>query len=201
MADITAIILARGGSKGIPRKNIRLLAGKPLIAWTIEAALNSPNVSRVILSTEDLEIAEVGRQYGAEVPFLRPAELALDTTTSIDTVLHTLNWIRDNEKQAPEYIMLLQPTSPLRTTEDIEAAINISSVQGAESVVSVCEVKHHPYWNLKIDEDGLLCNYLGLDLTEVQQKYPRRQDLQPAFSLNGAIYLIRSTAFQKRRTY
>ncbi|CAA7603172.1 3-deoxy-manno-octulosonate cytidylyltransferase [Acididesulfobacillus acetoxydans] len=116
---ILGIIPARGGSKGIPRKNIRLLGGKPLLAWTIEAALEAGCLDRLILTTEDEEIAAVGRKYGCEVPFLRPAELAQDSTPGIEPVLHALRWLAEREGYRPDYVLLLQPTSPLRRAEQI----------------------------------------------------------------------------------
>jgi len=198
---ILAIIPARGGSKSIPRKNIKLLAGKPLIAWTIEAALQSHSLNRVIVSTDDEEIAGVSRQWGAEVPFLRPPELAQDDISAISPVLHAVQWLDEHEGYQPVYVMLLQPTSPLRTTQDIESAINLGLVHNADSVVSVCEVKTHPCWAMGLDDQGAVQNFLGLDLRELQKKYPCRQDLPPAYAENGAIYLAKRSVLLERQAF
>ena len=131
--SIVCIITARGGSKSIPRKNVLPLGGKPVIAWSIEAALQSPSVSRVIVSTDDEEIAEVSREWGAEVPFMRPAELAGDDTPHLAVMLHAIRWLESDQGTLPEFILLLQPTSPLRTSEDIEAAVRIAVEQNADS--------------------------------------------------------------------
>ena len=134
--EILGLIPARGGSKALPHKNIRQFAGKPLIAWTIETALACPMLDRTIVSTDDPEIADVSRHWGAEVPFLRPAELARDDTPGIEPVLHAVRWLGENEGYRPDYVMVLQPTSPLRTTEDIEAAIQLARDRQADGVVS-----------------------------------------------------------------
>ena len=117
---VIGLITARGGSKDIPRKNVKLLAGKPLIAWSIEAALRSRGLSRLIVSTDDEEIAEVSAKWGAEVPFIRPAELATDDSPHIEAVKHAIDWLLENENAYPDYIMTLQPTSPLRSSSDID---------------------------------------------------------------------------------
>jgi CMP-N-acetylneuraminic acid synthetase len=201
MKQILAIILARGGSKGIPRKNIALLAGKPLIAWTIEAAMHSPLVSRIIISTDDQEIADVSLQLGGEVPFIRPAALAQDNTTSADSFRHAILWMDQNHQLNSDYAMLLQPTSPLRTSEDIDAAIELALQSNAESVVSVCKSKSHPYWTFRLNETGKLCRYLEHDLLDFQKQYTARQDLPPAYALNGAIYLIKVDVFLAENTF
>jgi CMP-N,N'-diacetyllegionaminic acid synthase len=181
-----AVIPARGGSKAIPHKNIKPLAGKPLIAWTIEAALHCRKLSRLIVSTDDPEIAKVALQWGAEVPFLRPAELARDESSSLSVVLHLIHWFEEQGLPAPEHVLLLQPTSPFRTTEDIEAAIELAGSPKADAVVSVCEAKVHPFLCKRIREDGMLADFIPSNMD-----YERRQDLPPAYNLNGAIYLNR----------
>jgi len=178
---ILAIIPARGGSKGIPRKNIRLLAGKPLIAYSIEAALKSKYISRVIVSTEDEEIAEVAKIYGAEV-IKRPEKLAKDKSPTIDVIKHVLETLEDNEKYAPNIIVLLQPTSPLRSTEDIDNAIKLFLKKDCESVVGVCE-DIHLYWSFKI-EDGYLKPVFGKKYLKI-----RRQELPRIYVPNGAIFV------------
>ncbi|HET9913914.1 MAG TPA: acylneuraminate cytidylyltransferase family protein, partial [Anaerolineales bacterium] len=142
---IIGLIPARGGSKTIPHKNIKPLVGKPLIAWTIEAAKKCRALSRVIVSTDDAQIAEVAQQWGAEVPFLRPAELAGDATSSLAVVLHLIQWLKKHDGAVPEYILLLQPTSPFRTTEDLDAAIELAETRKVNAVVSVCETDAHPF--------------------------------------------------------
>lgn len=193
---VLGIIPARGGSKSIPKKNIALLCGKPLIAWTVEAALRSSALSRVIVSTDDKEIAELVRQWGAEVPFLRPDELARDHTPVVEPVLHTVRWLDEHEGYCPDYVMVLQPTSPLRTAQDIEAAVQLAWERQADGVVSVCPVYYHPYWTKSVTEDGRLTDFLALDRT-----YTRRQDLPPAHALNGAIYLISRKVLLERQTF
>jgi CMP-N,N'-diacetyllegionaminic acid synthase len=181
---ILGLIPARGGSKSIPRKNIKLLAGKPLIAWTIEAALQSQMLSRVIVSTDDPEIAQVAREWGAETPFLRPPELARDDSSSMSVVLHMLQWLEEQEQFSPDNVLLLQPTSPFRSSQDICAAIALAETRQARAVVSVSEAEKHPYVCKRILSDGTLVDFVASDLA-----YQRRQDLPPAYALNGAIYL------------
>lgn len=194
---IVTLITARGSSKGLPRKNVLPLAGKPLIAWTIEAALKSRRLNRVIVSTDDEEIAQVARQWGADVPFLRPAELAQDASPHIDVVNHAIQWLEENEKQFPEYVMLLQPTSPFRTAQDIDQAIEIAKTHQAVAVVSVCEASEHPFLSKKISPDGTLDDFVVLN----RAAYLRRQDLPPAYALNGAIYLNRRESLLCDQTF
>jgi len=193
---VLAVIPARGGSKGIPRKNIAKVAGKPLVAWTIETAIICPLLDRVIISTDDPEIANVARCYGAEVPFLRPSELAQDDTPGIETILHTVRWLHEHEGYRPDYVMVLQPTLPLRTVEDIEAAVQLAWECQADGVVSVCTVHRHPYWMKRITEDGRLTDFLSLD-----HAYTQRQELPPVYALNGAIYLARCEVLLEQRTF
>ena len=176
-----ALIPARGGSKGIPRKNIRLIAGKPLIAWTIEAALRSGLLDAVVVTTDDPEIAEVARRAGAQVPFLRPAALAQDDSPGIAPVLHALDML-------PGYdaVLLLQPTSPLRSTDDIDACLSLAQTRHAMSVVSVTEPENHPDWTYRLDADQRLTRLSG------EAPAARRQDLPQVVSLNGALYYART---------
>lgn len=178
---ILTIIPARGGSKGIPRKNIKPLAGKPLIAWTIEAALKARGIERVIVSTEDEEIAKVARQFGAEIPFMRPLTLAQDDTPGITPVLHAI-------EQLPDYdwILLLQPTSPLRSVEDIEGIIQFCQGEAAPSAVSVTQVSKHPFWMYQRDDQNRI-----QPLIPNRPEITRRQDLPVVYELNGALYLAR----------
>lgn len=196
MTEILAIIPARGGSKRIPRKNVLDLCGKPVIAYSIEAALNSGVVSRVIVSTDDEEIAQVARQWGAEAPFLRPAALAQDNIPGIAPVIHAVYWLGEQKGYRPEYVMLLQPTSPLRTAEDIRATVEIAQEKNADAVVSVCRTDHHPYWTKRITEDGCLVDFLPLDHASSQSK-----DLPVVHALNGAIYLVKRPVLLEQETF
>ena len=195
MSNILGLINARGGSKSIPHKNIAPLSGKPLIAWTIEAALRSSSLTRVVVSTDDPVIADVSRKFGAEVPFLRPTELARDDTPGIEPVLHAVCWLAEQENYRPDYVMLLQPTSPLRNTADIEAAVELAHTGICDAVVSVSEAAMHPFWMKQINDNGELA-----DFVPAVEQYTRRQDLPPAYALNGAIYLIRREALLNQRT-
>ena len=194
--SVIALISARGGSKGIPRKNVLPVAGKPLIAWTIAAALGSRKLSRLLVTTDDAEIAEVARAQGAEVPFLRPAELARDESPVIEAVEHALRWVETSDGALPEYVLLLQPTSPLRTTADIDGAIDLAYLRNADAVLSVCEASPHPYLARKIDRDGALGDFIDLPTKPV-----RRQEYPPAYVLNGAIYVNRVQSLLTSRNF
>ena len=178
--SVLALIPARGGSKGVPGKNIRPVGGKPLIAWTIEAARESRYVDRTILSSDDPSIAAIAVQCGCEVPFMRPDELATDQADSMGVVRHALAALPERY----DYMVLLQPTSPLRHANDIDAALEFFIDSGATTCVSVCEPDKHPYWMVRMDADG-----------SVRQLFPpdqiptRRQDAPTVFALNGAIYV------------
>lgn len=187
---LLGLIAARGGSIGIPRKNIKPIAGKPLIAWTIEAALRSSRLDMVAVTTDDEEIADVARKHGAQVPFLRPAELARDDTPGVDPVLHAL-------KMLPEFdsVLLMQPTSPLRNTADIDACIELAEKQNAPCVISVCSPERHPYWMYVLDAQLQMRPLID------QKHVTRRQDLPPVFSANGALYFARTEWLQRTRTF
>lgn len=175
---LLALIPARGGSKGIPRKNIRMFCGKPLLHWTIEAALASSRVDHVVVSTEDPEIAEVAKAGGAEVPFMRPADLATDEAPGIAPVLHAL----DHLPQVSD-LLLLQPTSPLRSTADIEAIVAMREQAETESAVSVTLSAKHPSWSYSLSQDKRLEPLMQLEGVHC------RQQLSSAYVLNGALYL------------
>ena len=181
-----ALIPARSGSKGIPRKNICPLAGKPLIAWTIESARQSECVDRVVVSTDDSQIAEIAVQWGAESPFLRPEDIAKDDTPGIAPVIHAIKWLEEHQNYRPDYVALLQPTSPLRESQDINAAYELALRHGADAVVSVTAAEKHPYWMKTLDQQGRLENFLP-----TEKKYQCRQDLPDVYGLNGAIYIGR----------
>ncbi len=183
---ILAIITARGGSKGIPQKNTRELLGKPLIAYSIQAALQSRTLNKIIVSTDNETIAHISKKYGAEVPFLRPKHLATDTATSLSVLQHAVSYLAEKEGYLADIIVCLQPTSPLRSAGDIDQAVTLCMNTGADSVVSLCKVEHHPYWMKKVVE-GRVYPLMEVD----DEEYPRRQDLSPAYQLNGAIYVTR----------
>lgn len=179
---ILAIIPARGGSKGIPRKNIRLLAGKPLVAHTIEQALRARQVNRTIVSTDDTEIAKVAQQYGAEV-VMRPPELATDTASSESVLLHVLSFLEEKEGYVPSLVVFLQPTSPLRQPDDIDNAINKLIKDNADSLFSCCGL-HNFYWRL---EGGR-----PVSVNYDYQHRPRRQEFTPEYIENGSIYVTKT---------
>jgi len=179
------VIPARGGSKGVPGKNISVVAGKPLIAWTIEAAKASRGLTRCIVSTDDELIANVAMEYGSEVPFLRPKELAMDTSPQQPALLHAIQWLREHDQFETDYVVILQPTSPLRTACDIDAAIELRDHHDAKSVVSVFMPHGHPLWSKKVTTDGLLEDYFP-----AYEGSLRRQDLPAAYMPNGAVYVV-----------
>ncbi len=193
---ILGLITARGGSKSIPGKNVKELAGKPLIAWTIEAALNSRHLDRTVVSTDDPEIFSVSKQWGADTPFIRPAELAGDLSSHIGVVLHALEWLKVNDNFVPEYVMLLQPTVSFRTSEDIDNSIELAHRKNAASVISVTSCERHPYLSKTIDSDGHLHDFLFT----IENDLPR-QTLEPVYVLNGAIYLIRTASLIENKSW
>lgn len=199
MSSILALITARAGSKGVARKNIRELAGKPLIAWTAiaatKAAESCSDIARLVVSTDSEEIAEVARQYGFEAPFLRPSHLAADDSSHISVVEHALSQLEDQDGFAPDHVLLLQPTSPLRTAADIISAIQLMREKNAD-VVAVRELSPHPYLAKTIDDQGRLQSLIKTDIA-----YMRRQSLPPAYAPNGAIYLNRRTSLLKVKSF
>lgn len=183
MSIAIGLVPARGGSKGVIRKNIHHLAGKPLIAWTVQTAQLSPSLNRVIVSTDDREIAAIAEQYGAEAPFLRPVELAQDDTPDLPVCQHALSWLAEHEDYYPDIVVWLRPTAPLRTVQDVEAAIKLLIETDADGVRSVSAAEHHPYWMKRLDGDRLVPFVDGID----ESKYYRRQLLPSAYRLNGAV--------------
>jgi CMP-N,N'-diacetyllegionaminic acid synthase len=187
---ILAIIPARGGSKGIPKKNIKPLKEKPLIAWTIEEAKKSKLLDKIIVSTDDEEIMNVAKKWGAEVPFLRPSELAQDDTPGIAPVLHALEYFSDYE-----YVVVLQPTSPLRLAEDIDEAIYLCEKNKSNFCVSVTESKIIPDWMFRINNRGML-----EPLSNREIPY-QRQKAEKTYVLNGAVYVGKKEALIKTRSF
>lgn len=178
---VLALIPARGGSKGVPRKNIRVLAGKPLIVWTIEEAKRSLYIDRLVLTSEDPEIIDVAVSWGCEAPFVRPSELAQDDTPGMAPILHAL-------EQMPAYdlVVLLQPTSPLRTAADIDRCIETCVRSGAPSCVTMAEAEKSPFWMYFLDEAGRMNPVISCEDAALP-----RQKLPKVYALNGAVYVAR----------
>ena len=193
---VLGIIPARGGSKGVPRKNIRLLGGKPLLAYTAESSLQSEKLTRIILSTEDEEIAEIGRKYGLDVPFMRPPELAEDTTPTLPVIQHALKKL-EAEGDIFDAVCLLQPTNPLRRAEDIDNCIQLLENSEADSVVSILPVpaEYNPKWVYWQSDDGSIILSTG----EIEP-ITRRQDLPTAYYRDGTVYVTRSEIVCKQNS-
>ena len=194
MDHVLAIIPARGGSKAIPGKNLAPVGGRPLIAWTVDAARQAQCIDRIIVSTDDPAIARTAGSLGAEVPFVRPAFLAADDTPGLDPVIHALLWLAEHEDYHPAWVACLQPTSPLRTAADIDAAFDLATGRRADAVVSVVEAPVHPHWALRLDDEGRI--HLPGGAPPAQ-----RQALEPAWALNGAVYLARTNWLLDHRTW
>lgn len=189
--EVLGIIPARAGSKGIPGKNLLDLAGKPLLAYTALAAQASQRLTRRILSTDGAEIARVGQGCGLEVPFHRPAELAGDDTPTLTVVQHALAWLHAAEGYRPDLVVLLQPTSPLRPAHRIDEAVDLLLSTGADSVVSLCPVEHPVAWLRRLGPGGRVQPFL------VAGDGPaRRQDAEPLYRLNGAVYATRTAVIE-----
>ena len=193
--SVIALIPARGGSKGLPRKNVLPVADYPLVAWPIMAAKNSQYIDRIICSTDDEEIAAAAIEAGADVPFLRPSELAADTASSIDVVLHALDSMEESG-QVFDYIVLLEPTSPLTESHDIDNGLLslFSKRDLADSIVGVSKVEStHPDYDVRISSQGLISPYVVTDFKELK----RRQEIEPLFFLDGSFYISEVIAFRK----
>jgi len=189
---ILALIPARGGSKRLPGKNIRLLGGQPMIVWSIGVAKDIPEICDLLVTTDDPAIEAVCKEAGALVPWLRPAELATDTASSIDVALHALDWYEDTHGLV-DGLMLLQPTSPFRSVETIKQAISLFLTNGRRPVIGVSPALYHPAWCYGIEQDTLL-PYCSNGFRDVPH---RSQDLPPAYVLNGAMYLVEPVYLRK----
>jgi len=196
--DLLILVPARGGSKGLPRKNTKWLGGIPLLGWTAEAVLSAKigtNVS-IVLSTDDAEIAALGRDVGLDVPFLRPVELATDTASVVDVALHALEWHEENRRISHAAVMLLQPTSPFRTPESLATAVAMLQRDSSDGVIGVKPVYRSLSTMFQRDTEELL--------TAIGDNGPssvRRQDTEPMYTPNGALYLIRSQALHEKRSF
>ena len=193
---ILAIIPVRGGSKGVPGKNIKLLDGKPLLAYTSELALQSGYLTEVIVSTEDEPIGEVAKSLGVQVPFMRPMALAQDDTPTIDVLIHALEWYK-NQTIFFDAVCLLQVTSPIRTLEFLDKAIEKFMASDCDSLVSVQKVPHeyNPHWTFEVNEEGNLKIATG-----EAEIIPRRQELPTAYHRDGSIYITKTDVLLKEHS-
>jgi CMP-N,N'-diacetyllegionaminic acid synthase len=192
-----AIIPARGGSKGVPRKNIRLLGGKPLIFWTIEAAKNATSIDHVILSTDDEEIAGVCRSAGVEIPFMRPAELGQDDSLAIDNYIYTVDRLSDEFGYDVEEYAVLLPTAPFRSSCDIDASIELFLEKKADSVISCVQLDHPISWVCDIDVDGKMKSNRAVEL----KKMMNRQESEMEYIPNGAVYVFKHSLLKENYSY
>lgn len=195
-----AIIPARGGSKGLPNKNIKVMLDKPLIAHTILSAKKCRYISRVIVTTDSEEIAKIARAYGAEVPFMRPIELATDKASAIDTYLHATEYMRDVENENVDKFIVLLPTAPLRTSEDINKAVEYFKMTEAKTLISMVEADIPISWFHKINKQGRVEN-AGFENAGFENAITNRQEYQKYYVPNGAIYILDYDLLKKKRTY
>lgn len=190
-----ALIPARGGSKRLPNKNVLPLGEKPLIAWSIDVARSQPNIDQVVVSTDSEPIREISLNHGAECPFMRPNSLAADTSTTFDVVEHALSTLETEHNITFENVILLQPTSPLRTKENLIDAIELFEEKKANAVISVCECEHSPLWTNTLSEEKSMNSFLD---SQVLNK--RSQDLPTYYRLNGAIYIYKTSELLKSKS-
>jgi CMP-N-acetylneuraminic acid synthetase len=193
---ILAVIPARAGSKRLPNKNMMELRNKPLIQWTIDAALACKELSKVVVSTDSKEIALFSENIGATVPFLRPDNISGDKASGIDVVLHVIDFYK-KQNITFDYIMLLQPTSPLRTSAHIKSAINELKSKKSDAIISVCECDHPPQWSNTLDKNHSMDNFIS----EFVKNNSRSQDLASYYRLNGAIYLVNIKKFLEANSF
>jgi CMP-N,N'-diacetyllegionaminic acid synthase len=191
MSRVLGVVTARRGSKGIPGKNTRPLAGKPLILYTIEAAVASRAFDRLVITTDDEVAAEIAQANGCEVPFMRPPELSADDTPHLPVMQHVVAWLRDRERYQADFVMILLPTSPLRQPAHVREAIDLANRTAADSVIGVDELSPHfnPMRVVSIDDRGWARLFVGGE--PVKRRPGRRQDMPNAWVMNGAIYLFR----------
>jgi CMP-N,N'-diacetyllegionaminic acid synthase len=181
---ILAVIPARGGSKRLKNKNLLPLLNKPLLRWSMQAARDSKYIDEIVVSTDVQEIAEEANSFGLRTPFIRPAELSGDEARSIDVVTHAIKWLKEHDNKSFDYVILLQPTSPLRTAQHIDAALLELMQRGADAVVSICENEHSPLWSNTLPQNKSLENFLKPEYIN-----SRSQDLAQYYRLNGALYI------------
>ena len=190
--SVLAVIPARSGSKGLPNKNILELAGKPLIAWSIEAASESKYIDRLIISTDSKEIADAAKQYNCDVPFMRPPELATDDANLNDVILHALDKLEDPY----DIVMVLQPTSPLRKSKDIDQALEFMQKNNILAVVSICSSNKPLHWHFTLETDGKLKPVFKNNIF-----YTNRQEHPPTYNPNGALYIAKTDYYRNIKTF
>jgi len=196
MADVVAVIPARSGSKGVVDKNINLLAGQPLIVYSIAAARLASSIDRIIVSTDSEEYADIAREYGAEVPFLRPDEISSDTSTDYDFVRHLLVWMKENEGYEPKYLVHLRPTTPLREPRYIDAAIEqMKKDHSATALRSVQEMSESAYKSFEIERDYL--KSIGSSSFDLEASNAPRQQFKKTYQANGYVDIIRTLYVMK----
>lgn len=196
---VLCLVPARGGSKGLPRKNVLPIAGAPLVAWPVTAGLNSKYIDLVVCSTDDLEIAEAAEVAGADIPFIRPSELASDDASSIDVVEHALSFLESKGK-AFDYIVLLEPTSPLTESHDIDAALEqlVHRSADAEAIVGISRVEHtHPDYNITFDS----ANFIAPTSVKNFDDLTRRQELKDVYHLDGSLYISTVSGIRKNKSF
>lgn len=195
---IIGIIPARGGSKGLPGKNIKMLCGKPLIAWSIEAGLASQYIDEVMVTTDSEEIADIARGFGATVPFIRPTELASDIATSFDTIKHSIDFYRNNLGKAFDYVVLLEPTSPLRDKDDIDKSIEqLLSKKNAMAIVGISKTEsQNPAFLVKKDNQDFLVGYENKPVNVI-----RRQDIEEVYFFEGSVYVSDIDELLSKKTF
>ena len=194
MSKILGLIPARGNSSRVPDKNMRILGGRPLVAWTFAAAQCSRMLDRSVLTTDSQRIIGVAAEYGISTPFTRPAQLATDTSRVIDTAIHALKYLADEEGYIPDYVMLLQPTSPFRTAQDIDAACEMARKHpNHDAVLSVQPAATHPYLMRDVDSEGGLRKLSGHKSWD--------QEMKPLYQMNGAIYLVKLNSLLQERDW
>lgn len=192
-----AIVPARGGSKGLPGKNIKKLCGKPLIAWSIEAGLKSNYIDEIMVTTDSKEIADIAKQYGANVPFLRPDYLASDTATSFDTIKHAIDYYKNEKNKVFDYIVLLEPTSPLRKVYDIDNAIENLMNTSADAIVGICKTEdQNPAFLVNKDINNFISGY-----EHKEMKVLRRQEIKDVYFFEGTIYISKTNILLDKKTF
>jgi len=199
MMEVLAIIPARGGSKGLPGKNIKMLANYPLLAYSIKAALDSPLITKVVVSTDSPQIAEIAVKFGAEVPFIRPAKYALDLSTDLEVFFHALEWLKKNEHYSPDLVVQMRPTSPIRFLDVIENCITTIQNSSADSLRTVTEAFHTPYKMWEISEDQSMRPILKTDRFNEPYNQPR-QDLPTIYWQTGTLDIIRTKTITELRS-
>jgi CMP-N-acetylneuraminic acid synthetase len=194
-SSLTALIFARGGSKGLPGKNIKILAGKPLLGWAIETALAVPEINRVVVSTDDLDIAGVAREFGAQVPFIRPEILAGDTASEWDAWRHALRTLREFEGEFPDPFISIPTTAPLRLPEDIEACINAYREGDADIVLTITKAHRNPWFNMvTLNSDGTV-----EPVNKVDEAFVRRQDAPEVHDITTVVYVADPNFVMEKR--